>query len=71
MNKYLLNFIIYLIILVYYLIFDFIMIGFATKNIFSKMIKGIQKTEMKVKTIPTILSFIVLALGLYHLFLIE
>ena len=65
MNKISFNFITFIIILIYYLIFDFTMISIITNKVFSKMIKNIQKEKMVTKIGPTIISFIALSLGLY------
>lgn len=57
----------FIIAFIYYIIIDGIMISAFMGNHFAKMIKNIQKGDpMKVRIIPTILSFIVLAFGVTY-----
>lgn len=58
---------VYIIILVYYLLFDGLMIMLYMGKTFKDMVRKIQNgEEMKPKIIPAILAFVVLAFGIYY-----
>lgn len=64
MNKIGFNFLLFLIIYVYYILIDGAMIFLYTGKVFGSMIKNIQKGEpMKTRMLPGILCFFVLAFG--------
>jgi uncharacterized membrane protein len=64
MNKIGFNFLLFIIIYVYYILIDGAMIFLYTGKVFGNMIKTIQKGEpMKTRMIPGIICFFVLAFG--------
>jgi uncharacterized membrane protein len=64
MNKIGFNFLLFIIIFVYYILIDGAMIFLYTGKVFGNMIKTIQKGEpMKTRMLPGILCFFVLAFG--------
>ena len=64
MNKIGFNFLLFLIIYVYYILIDGAMIFLYTGKTFGSMIKNIQKGEpMKTRMLPGIICFFVLAFG--------
>ena len=54
----------YFIILVYYLIIDLTMIYVYNGRAFGEMIKKIQGKPMKIRLLPSVLAFLVIAFGL-------
>ena len=65
-NKFLEYFVAFLLIFLFYLVIDNIFIQLVTKQLFSPMIKNIQKTAMNVRIVPSLLVFIVGAFGLTY-----
>ena len=56
----------YILLLIFYLLFDMVFLNLVLKKIFGKLIQKIQKEKMKVKLIPALAVFPIAAFGLYY-----
>lgn len=59
--------ILYIIILaILFLIIDGIWLYYIMKDKFSKLVNDVQKSTIRIKILPTIITYIIMTLGLYH-----